>query len=182
MNDLFWAIAGAVIGIVLQYCISVIVKIVRQNVEVADNNHIVVSGEWYAAWQTSVEHLELVNTEKILMSQKGNKVYVKNLNKSEENPQGGYLWHSDMIFYNGKSLMGWYFPLKSEQNTSKGMMFLSYISQKKIFYGKWVGCGYDGDLLEGFVVFSKERPISVDELNKIISHHKDSVRIISFDY
>ena len=61
-------------------------------------------------------------------------------------------------------------------------MYLTYISPQKIFYGKWVGSGYDGDLLEGFVVFATDKDIAVSELNKIITDHPDGVRIIGYDF
>lgn len=147
--------------------------------ELEDNNFIDISGtDWHAAWQTSVDNEMIINTEKLSMTQVGNVVKVKNLEKSLENPRGGYLWDAQMQFFQGKYMMGWYFPLKTENNTSKGIMFFSYHSAKKIFYGKWVGAAFDGDLANGFLVISKDRTESLSELNKIIVRNPDKVNII----
>lgn len=77
--------------------------------------------------------------------------------------------------------MGWYFPKKEESNSSKGMLYMIYISQRKIFFGKWVGTGYDGDLINGFVVISKERDIARRELEEFMRRHPQDIRLIFYD-
>jgi hypothetical protein len=147
--------------------------------ELKDNNRIDVSGEdWHAAWQASVNNEVIINTEKISMVQKGQTVRVYNQEKSPENPEGGYLWEAQMQFFQGKSLMGWYLPKKTENITSKGIMFVAYHSARRTFYGKWVGASYDGDLANGFVVISKQRDKSLEELNHILRLHPDKVNVI----
>ncbi|MFZ3382883.1 MAG: hypothetical protein WA144_03045, partial [Candidatus Methanoperedens sp.] len=73
---------------------------------------------------------------------------------------------------------GWYFPLKQENITSKGIMFLTYQSAKKVFWGKWVGSSYDGDLSNGFVVISKDKNQSLTLVKELIAKHTDKVNII----
>ena len=88
------------------------------------------------------------------------------------------MWEGQLQFFNGKTLMGWYFPLIQENITSKGIMFLTYQSAKQVFWGKWVGSSYDGDLSNGFVVISKDRGRSLELLKEVISKHTDKVNII----
>ncbi|WP_299676209.1 hypothetical protein [uncultured Dokdonia sp.] len=147
--------------------------------ELKNNNFIDISGnDWFAAWQTSVENTMNLNTECVLMQQKGQTVKICNTEKAPENPKGGYLWEAQLQFFHGKTLMGWYFPLQQENITSKGIMFLTYQSSKRVFFGKWVGSSYDGDLSNGFVVISKDRDDSLRLLKEIIGKHTDKVNII----
>jgi len=174
------AIGTTVGGFFLRLLYDVLREKYRFRKELRDNNSIdVTASDWYAAWQTSVDNKILLNTERLSMKQKGNVVKLRNLERSPENPEGGYLWEAKMNFYHGKFLMGWYFPLSEENNTSKGIMFMTYHSASKTFYGMWVGCAYDGDLACGFVTVTKDRKKSRDKLEKIISLHPHSVNIIS---
>jgi len=147
--------------------------------ELKDNNYIDISGKnWYAAWQTSVDQTLNLNTEELTIVQKGQTVRISNIEKSPENPKGGYRWEAQLQFFHGKTLMGWYFPLREENITSKGIMFLNYQSAKKIFWGKWVGSNYDGDLANGFVIISKNKDESMRLLQDVISKHTVKVNII----
>lgn len=169
------AIAGVVIGMLVD---SVRVKL-KFKQELKDNNYIDVTGEnWYAAWHTSVDGVVNLNTEHLSIKQKGRTVKIRNLERAPENPKGGYFWEAQLQFYHGKTLMGWYFPLRAENITSKGILFLTYKSPRKIFWGKWVGSSYDGDLSNGFVVISKDRSESLRLLNEVIRKHTDKVNII----
>lgn len=173
------SLGSAVFGVLLRYAFEVAREKYRFKRELEDNNFIDVTGDdWHAAWQTAVEKQVLVNTEKLCMRQKGKVVKVWNTEKSPENPKGGYRWESQLQFFQGRVLMGWYFPLKAENITSKGIMFLCYHSAKKTFYGKWVGSAYDGDLANGFMVISKDRSTSRSELDKLMTAHPDKVNVI----
>jgi hypothetical protein len=176
----FWVgLVTTIVGILIGLTIDGIRTRRRFRQEMRDNNNIDVSGkDWIAAWQTSVENQVIVNTEELTLKQKGQTVRMWNHAKSPENPKGGYLWEAQLQFYNGRTLMGWYFPKEVENITSKGIMYLCYQSPRRIFIGRWVGASYDGDLTNGFVVISKDRTISLDLLQKIMDKHKDDVDII----
>lgn len=170
-----FTLVGLVLGLLVEYF-----KAKRKfRKELQDNNFIDISGsKWFAAWQTSVEQTLNLNTEELVIQQKGQTVKISNIDKSPENPKGGYKWEAQLQFFHGKTLMGWYFPLKEENITSKGIMFLNYQSAKKVFWGKWVGSNYDGDLANGFVVISKDKEQSMRLLKDVISKHTDKVNII----
>jgi len=182
-SELIINIAIAAGFMLLGIVITMVVESVRARFkfkrELEDNNSIDVTGnDWFAAWHTSVENTINFNTEQLSMKQKGKTVHVRNLERAKENPKGGYLWEAQLQFFYGKTLMGWYFPLRSENITSKGIMFLTYQSAKKVFWGKWVGSAYDGDLSNGFVVISKNREDSLRLLHEVIAKHTDKVNII----
>lgn len=173
------SISSTVIGIIIGLLIDNYRSKRKFKQEFKDNNYIDITGsDWFAAWHTSVEYRVILNTEHLSIVQKGQTVKMRNLEISPENPKGGYFWNAQLQFFHGKTLMGWYFPLKQENITSKGIMFLTFQSTKRIFWGKWVGSSYDGDLSNGFVVISKDRSISLNLLKEVISKHTDKVNII----
>ena len=151
--------------------------------ELRKNNEIVLTGEdWIAAWQTSVDGEEVINTEEIVIKQKGGLVKISNKAKSPENPKGGYRWTGQLQFYQGRDLMGHYFAEKEEQNTNKGIMYFCYQSAKRELVGRWVGNSYDGPLLSGFCVISKHRDQSITRLKELLKVHPDKVPIISYSF
>jgi hypothetical protein len=177
---------SAVVGILLGWRFGIAHKqraesrreLERRNKALADNNNVDVTGEWYVAWQASVERMQCINTERLEMKQLGQDVMVRNLERAPENLKGGYLWSAEMQFFQGRYLMGWYFPLPTERTTSKGIMFFSYHAAQRLFYGKWVGASYDGDLCNGFAVISNDRERSKAELLKLLKIHNSQVNII----
>lgn len=158
ITNIIIALSSTFLGVIIGLFIENIKSKLKFKQELKDNNSINITGDdWFAAWHTSVENTINLNTEQLSFKQKGKTIKVRNLEKAPENPKGGYLWQAQLQFFYGKTLMGWYFPLKIENITSKGIMFLTYKSTKKVFWGKWVGSSYDGDLSNGFVVISKDR-------------------------
>ncbi len=178
-QDIIISSASILIGLVLGFLVDDLRTRLRFQKELKDNNSIDISGkEWYAAWQTSVDQQPNLNTEELIIVQKGQTVKIRNVEKSLENPKGGYKWQAQMKFFHGTTLMGWYFPLREENITSKGIIFLTYQSAKRIFWGKWVGSSYDGNLANGFVVITKDRDESLKLLKEVIAKHTEKVNII----
>lgn len=174
-------IVGVVFGFIVKLLYDKYAISRKFKKELEDNNHINVTGEWYAAWQTSVDAMSLINTEHLSLQQKGKTVKMLNTERSPENPKGGFLWEAQLQFLQGRNLMGWYFAKPEESNASKGIMYFTYLSPKKIFYGKWVGTAYDGDLVTGYVVISKDRTTSRKELEEFIKNHPQDIRLITYD-
>lgn len=179
-SDIIIAIFSALLGGIVSYLIQKLSEKQKFKLELESNNNIDITGDdWIAAWQTSVNNKEILNTENLSLLQKGGTVRIRNKEKSPENPEGGYLWKGQLQFYYGRDLMGWYFPIEEENNTSKGIMFLHYNSAQKVFYGKWVGSAYDSPLSSGYVVITKERIRSITKLKEIIKKHPTDVSIIN---
>lgn len=173
-------IVGAVVGVLFKYVYDVIATKRRFKKELEDNDYIDVSGEWYAAWQTSVDGAELLNTEHIKIEQKGKTIRLHNTEKSPENPKAGYLWEGQLQFFQGRSVMGWYLPKRGENNASRGILYMTHISQRKVFIGKWVGTAYDGELVTGFVVMTKDRSTARQELADFCKKHPQDIQLMSY--
>jgi len=149
--------------------------------ELKENDNINLSGEdWVAAWQTSVDGKEVLNTEQLVLKQKGGVIKMCNKTPSAENPKAGFKWYGQLRFYLGRDLMGNYFAEKAENNTSKGMLYFHYNSARKEFVGRWVGCSYDGPLLSGFGVIAKKKEKALALLQELLQGHPDKVPIIGY--
>ena len=122
---------------------------------IGDHSSIDISGDWYASWQTSVNGQEILATQPISLKQCGREIEAHNLQPSLEHPKGGYLWEAYLQLSQGRYLVGWYFALPKENNSSQGSLFFNYRSQQEIFYGKWVGASYDGDMVTGYAVIGR---------------------------
>lgn len=141
--------------------------------ESKENHEIDLSGDdWFAAWETSVNGAVIINTESVSISQSGSKLFMRNLEPSPENPEGGYLWKGQLVLSHGESLMGWYYPHKKENITSRGIMYFSFDSQRHLLIGKWVGKSYDGNLCTGFACITKDRARSRAGVTKLIDMAK----------
>ena len=57
-------------------------------------------------------------------------------------------------------------------------MYMTYLSPQKTFIGQWVGSGYDGDLMAGYVVIKKNRNDARAELEAFIKAHPQDIRLI----
>lgn len=172
-RDVVITLIALLLGFAVAEITSRIKEVWRSQKEVRDNQFIDLSGQdWFAAWETSVDGAIVINTEHVSISQRGANVFMRNTEKSPENPIGGYLWRSKLIFSHGETLMGWYYPIKEENLTSRGIMYFSYDAQRKLFAGKWVGKSYDGSLCNGFVCISKDRARSKLALAKLIEQAK----------
>lgn len=174
------SIFGALFGFLIKYFYDQYAEGRRFKRELEDNNHVEVSGEWYAAWETSIDGAVLVNTEHLQLIQKGKTIRMWNTQRSPENPKGAYLWTAQLQFFQGRSVMGWFLAKPEERNTSKGIMYLCYFSQRRIFYGQWIGAAYDGELVCGFAVIAKDRSTARAELEAFIARHPRDVLLISY--
>lgn len=173
-------LVGAIVGIILKYFYDILAERRKFKRELKDNDNIDVTGEWYAAWQTSVDGNQILNTEHIKIEQKGKTLQIWNTEKSPENPKAGYLWEGQMQFFQGRNVMGWYFPKKEENNSSKGIIYMTFLSPRKLFYGKWVGTAYDGELVTGYVVIGKDRTTAKAYLEIFVTKHPQDLQLISF--
>lgn len=168
-RDIWVGIIFLILGIVATEIVGSVRNALRERKEAKENQKINLSGnDWFAAWEAAVDGKVVVNTESISIKQRGANVHMHNLERSPENPIGGYLWRSKLVFSHGETLMGWYYPTKEENITSRGMMYFSYDAQRKLFAGRWAGKSYDGSLCNGFVCISKDRERSRAALLKLI--------------
>ncbi len=123
---------------------------------------------WYAAWSTTVEGESNINTETIEIKHRGDKLRIKNLEKSEQNKLGGYLWRAELRIFDNEHIIGTYMPI--EQNViSKGSLYFLLNHSGDFLVGKWVGCNYDHEFTWGFGVIARDKEFAIRKLTKLLS-------------
>ena len=175
-----FAVLGAVVGLVGR----AIVRTFAVHRELRHNKNIKLGGrDWFAAWQAAADNEQVINIESLVIKQKGSRVAMYNKEKSPDNPKGGYKWRAKLDFAFGETLMGWYFPVKKENITSRGIMYFAYDAQRRVLCGRWVGKAIDGPLCSGFVAIAKSPELARANLDALIEKAKEHpVNIISTDF
>jgi hypothetical protein len=160
-------------GVILTLVGKSVARIFSIRSELKQNRNIRLDGQdWFAAWQAAADDEEVINIERLVIKQRGSYVSMHNKERSPDNPKGGYRWKSRLEFSFGETLMGWYFPIKKENITNRGMMFFAYDAQRKVFHGKWVGKAIDGVLCTGFVAIAKSPERARRHLDALIERSK----------
>ena len=178
------AIITLIIGFVTSVARRLIADRLEQRKAYRDNLNIRLDGDdWVAIWQAAADGEVILNSEDISMSQRGDRVLMKNAQISPENPKGGYLWDADLRFTQGENLMGWYYPRKGQNICQRGIMFLCYDASRKLFLGRWAGKAIDGPLANGFVAIAKSKDLAETAMNRLIAEaRKHPVNVISSEF
>ena len=173
------------ISIAVSTFVGLLVKIVydtakdrrSRKAEVKAIGSLSVRGEWFAAWQTSVNGEPNINLESVVIEQVGATLSMRNRAISPDNPEGGYLWHGTLKFCAGRRALGYYVPVDPSDRDSEGVLYLVYNAPRKLFIGEWVGSSFDGDLCRGYAVLAKDSKQAQRVLCKLLDHQPFSAVI-----
>ncbi len=130
-----------------------------------------LEGIWYALWESTADHQEVVNSEEVsILTTLRGVVVLQNKSISPENPEGGYLWRAEGRLYDNQHYLGTYLP-KAPEVRSKGCLYLVLHPSGKYLNGQWIGCNYDGEWARGLVVFSRDR----NRLPDLLQRHRQQL-------
>lgn len=136
-----------------------------------------LDGEWFALWETTAEHHEVLNSEKIIFKMKRDgSLLIQNIAISDENPEGGYLWIAQGRVFDNQYILGTYIP-REPNVRSKGCLYLVIHPSGRFITGQWVGCNYDGDWARGLVVISRAE----DRLHELMDSHRQQLPSIPYN-
>jgi transcriptional regulator with XRE-family HTH domain len=107
-----------------------------------------LTGDWYAAWQSTKDGADLVAVQPIRMRQQGELVQIEALERGRDVEAGGYLWRGELRLWDNEILMGWYASIEPTVR-SKGTLYLNVHTQGLAITGRWVGLSYDGQEITG---------------------------------
>jgi hypothetical protein len=161
------------IGVIIIAALSAIgsesIKIFFEGIKdkIMRRDKVNLSGMWHAAWQTTVEGKENINTEVLKIEQKGKRVIIENTQRSPENKVGGYLWRGECKFYDNAHLIGIY--LAREPNVvAKGAVYFLFNRVGNFLIGQWIGCNIDSELTGGYGVIAKERDFALEKIQQLL--------------
>lgn len=136
-----------------------------------------LDGEWFALWETTADHREVLNTETLQLKMKRDgSLLMQNTAISDENPDGGYLWIAQARVFDNQYILGTYIPRELNVR-SKGCLYLVIHQSGRFISGQWIGCNYDGDWARGLVVLSR----SPDGLHQLMKKHRKEIPTMPYN-
>ena len=115
---------------------------------------VVLTGDWWASWQTFKDGQEVLTLQQVRFVQRGDDLRVEATTRGLPVEEGGYLWRGEMRLWDNEILMGWY-AADDQAIRSKGTMYLVLHPHGQSMTGRWVGLSYDGALVTGWSAMAK---------------------------
>jgi transcriptional regulator with XRE-family HTH domain len=115
---------------------------------------VVLTGDWWASWQTFKDGQEVLTMQQVRFVQRGDDLRVEATTRGMAVEDGGYLWRGEMRLWDNEILMGWY-AADDQAIRSKGTMYLVLHPHGQSMTGRWVGLSYDGALVTGWSAMAK---------------------------
>lgn len=131
-------------------------------------SRVTVTGDWWASWQTTRDGVEKIATQPVHMRQEGELVHIAATQRGLSTEEGGYLWTGELRLWDNQVLTGWYAATDGAVR-SKGTMFLAMHPHGIHLTGRWVGLGYDDQIMSGWASMGKTRDDSEQAMTDLIS-------------
>lgn len=140
--------------------------------ESSNFKRLLLHGRWHAIWESTVHDKLILNHEEVEVRQVRNRLFVHNLARSEDNPEGGYLWRGELRVWDNQHLLGWY--VAAEPNVlSKGTMYFVLHPNGNEMEGRWCGRSYDGALITGLCTMARDRSHATRCMKHLVARSKD---------
>jgi transcriptional regulator with XRE-family HTH domain len=139
-------------------------------------SRVSVTGDWWASWQTWRDGEQKIATQPVHMRQEGDLVHIAATQRGLAAEQGGYLWTGELRFWDNQVLTGWYAANEGSVR-SKGTMYLYMKHAHGLsMVGRWVGLGYDDEIMSGWATMGKTREDSEQAMDELIREREAAAR------
>lgn len=115
----------------------------------APAHHVNLTGDWWASWQTSKNHVEVVTAQEVHVEQRADLMHIVTTTRGIDVEDGGYMWRGELRLWDNEILMGWYAADEGSVR-SKGTMYFVLHPHGINGRGRWVGLSYDGTIMTGW--------------------------------
>jgi transcriptional regulator with XRE-family HTH domain len=132
------------------------------------SRRIDLTGRWWASWQTSRSGAEKIATQEVEIKQQGGSLQIATISRGLSVEEGGYHWSGELRLWDNEILMGWY-AANDGSIRSKGTMYLVVHPHGLNMSGRWVGLGYDDQIMTGFASLAHSREESEDTMTRLIT-------------
>jgi transcriptional regulator with XRE-family HTH domain len=132
-----------------------------------DAHRINLTGQWWASWQTSRSGIEKIATQEVEIKQEGNTLRIQTLTRGLGVEEGGYHWSGELRLWDNEILMGWY-AANDGSIRSKGTMYFVLHPHGLNMSGRWVGLGYDDQIMTGFASMAHSHDESEETMARLI--------------
>lgn len=131
-----------------------------------------LSGDWWAAWQTSKDDVGRIDTHTMVVTQRGERLYL-DAERARPVEEGSYRWRGEFRLWDNETLMGWYRSTEDAVR-SKGTMYFALHPHGTHAWGRWVGLSYDGLVVTGWSAMAKEQAHAHDIVKNLIETEGES--------
>ena len=135
-----------------------------------ETHRVNLTGHWWASWQTSRSGTEKIATQEVEIKQEGSTLHIATLTRGLSVEEGGYHWNGELRLWDNEILMGWY-ASNDGSIRSKGTMYFVVHPHGLNMSGRWVGLGYDDQIMTGFASMAHSREESEQAMSQLI--HSD---------
>ena len=132
------------------------------------SHRIQLAGDWWAAWQTFKEGVELTTAQEVQVSQQSDLLSLETTTRGLPIAEGGYHWRGELRLWDNEVLMGWY-AANDKSVRSKGTMYFVLHTHGQQLTGRWVGLSYDGEIVTGWGSMARSESDAralIDELKR----------------
>ena len=126
-----------------------------------------VMGHWWASWQTSRSGVEKIASQEVEIKQETDTLHIAAMTRGLTVEEGGYLWSGELRLWDNEILMGWYASYDGSIR-SKGTMYFVVHPHGLNMSGRWVGLGYDDQIMTGFAAMAHSREESEAAMARLI--------------
>ena len=113
---------------------------------------------------------EKIATQEVEVKQEGSTLHLSTLTRGLSVEEGGYHWSGEMRLWDNEILMGWY-ASNDGSIRSKGTMYFVLHPHGLNMSGRWVGLGYDDQVMTGFASMAHSREEAEEAMARLI--HSD---------
>jgi transcriptional regulator with XRE-family HTH domain len=135
-----------------------------------------LTGHWCASWQTSRSGIEKIATQEVEIKQEGSTLHITTLTRGLSVEEGGYYWSGELRLWDNEILMGWY-ASNDGSIRSKGTMYFVVHPHGLNMSGRWVGLGYDDQIMTGFASMAHSREESEETMARLIHSGGEVTRV-----
>jgi len=132
-----------------------------------ETHRVNLTGHWWASWQTSRSGTEKIATQEVEIKQEGSTLHVTTLTRGLSVEEGGYHWSGELRLWDNEILMGWY-ASNDGSIRSKGTMYFVLHPHGLNMSGRWVGLGYDDQIMTGFASMAHSREESEEAMTRLV--------------
>jgi transcriptional regulator with XRE-family HTH domain len=141
-----------------------------------ETHRVNLTGHWWASWQTSRSGAEKIATQEVEIKQEGSVLHVASLTRGLSSEEGGYLWNGELRLWDNEILMGWY-ASNDGSIRSKGTMYFVVHPHGLNMAGRWVGLGYDDQIMTGFAAMAHSSEESEQTMAQLIHSDGEVTRV-----
>jgi transcriptional regulator with XRE-family HTH domain len=132
------------------------------------SHRVDLTGRWWASWQTSRSGAEKIATQEVEIKQQGSTMQIATVTRGLSVEEGGYHWSGELRLWDNEILMGWY-AANDGSIRSKGTMYFVVHPHGLNMSGRWVGLGYDDQIMTGFASMAHSREESEGAMRRLVS-------------